>query len=222
MVLRGTLRAVCRIWTPTVWSKFSSFSFTPSRALLAYKRATPPPAQSACHPCNHCRQQLHAHTTCLHCIFWTNFIAAIDDMHAASYKGSSLRISTLCITDKFQQQSCRPSLKLRADKLSRFNRHKQKHVCGCCGFTSKSSATYTQAPGCLRPNSKSKQTWDNALLNCSLGGVEGISNTVLLLPYFYFTAAAHLENGHATAQLGQTLLQLLPTAKHTASQSPVI
>ncbi len=44
MVLRGTLRAVCRIWTPTVWSKFSSFSLTASSDLLAYSRATPPPA----------------------------------------------------------------------------------------------------------------------------------------------------------------------------------
>ena len=43
MVLRGTLSAVCSICTPTVWSKFSSLSLTASRALLAYKSATPPP-----------------------------------------------------------------------------------------------------------------------------------------------------------------------------------
>ena len=44
MVLRGTLRAVWRICTPTVWSKLSSLSLTASRDLLAYSSATPPPA----------------------------------------------------------------------------------------------------------------------------------------------------------------------------------
>lgn len=51
-------------------------------------------------------------------------------------------------------------------------------------------------------------TWDNALLYCSLGGVEGVCHTVFLLPYFYLAAAPNLEDSHTATQLGQALLQL--------------
>ncbi len=51
-----------------------------------------------------------------------------------------------------------------------------------------------------------QQTWYDALLHCSLGGIQSICHSVLLLPYFYFTAATNLEDSYTAAQLGQTLL----------------
>jgi len=50
------------------------------------------------------------------------------------------------------------------------------------------------------------QTWYNALLYCSLGCIQGICHSVLLLPYFYFAAATDLQDSYTTTQFGQTLL----------------
>ncbi len=50
---------------------------------------------------------------------------------------------------------------------------------------------------------------DDALLNGRLGGVDGIFQAQLFVLHLGFGGGTHLDHGHATAQLGEALLQLL-------------
>lgn len=90
MVLRGILRAVCRICTPTAWSKFVSLSLTASRDLLAYKRATPPPV---CH-----RHTTSAAQTCCNLLLINSMEGLITAAMSNSAHADRLKPQdTLCI-----------------------------------------------------------------------------------------------------------------------------
>ena len=52
-------------------------------------------------------------------------------------------------------------------------------------------------------------TWDDAFLNCCLGGVDGVFKTELLVLHLGFGGSTNLHNSNATGQLGKSFLQLL-------------
>merc|ERR1712211_137023 len=52
-------------------------------------------------------------------------------------------------------------------------------------------------------------TGNNALLNSSPGGVQGVGDPVLLLVHLNLRGAADLENSHTTGEPGHPLLDLL-------------
>ena len=75
--------------------------------------------------------------------------------------------------------------------------------------SSPSSFLATASTAVLRPHEGHAAAGHDALLDRSLRGGDGVLDAVLLLLELHLGGGTDLEDGHATGQLGEALLELL-------------